>query len=121
MEKLTTRKKSNLILNVDGTIGCAFTDLLRYSGDPPRPNQKTLSLPRALPHPHSQATLPRRRRRSTLALDVSMVSLYSDDRSVRYIHKPYTCRTAAYTSAYTSAHTSAYRIIIALTVLRTLE
>ena len=45
VEKLTTRKKSNLILNVDGTIGCAFTDLLRYSGDPPRPSDKTLSLP----------------------------------------------------------------------------
>lgn len=29
VEKLTTRKKSNLILNVDGTIGCAFVDLLR--------------------------------------------------------------------------------------------
>jgi len=33
VEKLTTRKKSNLILNVDGTIGCSFVDLLRYSGD----------------------------------------------------------------------------------------
>mmetsp|Transcript_3935 Transcript_3935/g.8356 ORF Transcript_3935/g.8356 Transcript_3935/m.8356 type:complete len:210 (+) Transcript_3935:3-632(+) len=32
VEKLTTRKKSNLILNVDGTIGCSFVDLLRYSG-----------------------------------------------------------------------------------------
>jgi len=32
VEKLTTRKKSNLILNVDGTIGCAFVDLLRGSG-----------------------------------------------------------------------------------------
>lgn len=32
VEKLTTRKKSNLILNVDGTIGTAFSDLLRYSG-----------------------------------------------------------------------------------------
>jgi hypothetical protein len=32
VEQLTTRKKSNLILNVDGTIGCAFVDLLRGSG-----------------------------------------------------------------------------------------
>tara|TARA_B100000524_G_scaffold320968_1_gene201633 strand:+ start:1940 stop:2662 length:723 start_codon:yes stop_codon:yes gene_type:complete len=32
VEKLTTRKKSNLILNVDGTIGTAFVDLLRSSG-----------------------------------------------------------------------------------------
>lgn len=32
VEKITTRKKSNLILNVDGTIGCAFVDLLRGSG-----------------------------------------------------------------------------------------
>mmetsp|Transcript_12735 Transcript_12735/g.33221 ORF Transcript_12735/g.33221 Transcript_12735/m.33221 type:complete len:601 (-) Transcript_12735:1240-3042(-) len=32
VEKITTRKRSNLILNVDGTIGCAFVDLLRGSG-----------------------------------------------------------------------------------------
>jgi len=29
VEKVTTKKKSNLILNVDGAIACAFVDLLR--------------------------------------------------------------------------------------------
>lgn len=32
MEKITTRKKSNLILNVDGAIGVCFADGLRSSG-----------------------------------------------------------------------------------------
>ncbi|XP_076039811.1 ATP-citrate synthase [Oratosquilla oratoria] len=32
VEKVTTRKKPNLILNVDGVIGVAFVDLLRHSG-----------------------------------------------------------------------------------------
>jgi len=32
VEKVTTTKKSTLILNVDGTIGCAFVDLLRGCG-----------------------------------------------------------------------------------------
>ena len=32
VEKLTTSKKPNLILNVDGFIGVAFVDLLRHSG-----------------------------------------------------------------------------------------
>lgn len=32
VEKLTTAKKDNLILNVDGAIGALFVDLLRYSG-----------------------------------------------------------------------------------------
>lgn len=32
VEKLTTSKKPNLILNVDGIIGTAFVDLLRNSG-----------------------------------------------------------------------------------------
>eukprot|EP00455_Lapot_gusevi_P016078 TRINITY_DN18223_c0_g1_i7.p1 TRINITY_DN18223_c0_g1~~TRINITY_DN18223_c0_g1_i7.p1 ORF type:complete len:1100 (+),score=474.36 TRINITY_DN18223_c0_g1_i7:128-3427(+) len=32
VEKITTRKKSNLILNVDGCIAVAFVDLLRGSG-----------------------------------------------------------------------------------------
>jgi len=32
VEKITTKKKSNLILNVDGAIACAFVDLLRGSG-----------------------------------------------------------------------------------------
>lgn len=29
---MTTKKKSTLILNVDGAIGCAFVDLLRSCG-----------------------------------------------------------------------------------------
>ena len=29
---VTTKKKSTLILNVDGAIGCAFVDLLRSCG-----------------------------------------------------------------------------------------
>merc|ERR1712113_1081805 len=37
VEKITTRKKNNLILNVDGCIACCFVDLLRsckkYSND----------------------------------------------------------------------------------------
>lgn len=32
VEALTTRKKANLILNVDGCIGCCFVDLLRHCG-----------------------------------------------------------------------------------------
>jgi len=32
VEKVTTKKKSNLILNVDGAIACAFVDLLRTCG-----------------------------------------------------------------------------------------
>lgn len=32
VEKVTTRKKANLILNVDGAIACCFVDLLRTSG-----------------------------------------------------------------------------------------
>ena len=32
VEKVTTKKKSNLILNVDGCIGVAFVDLLRSCG-----------------------------------------------------------------------------------------
>ena len=32
VEKITTSKKPNLILNVDGIIGVAFVDLLRNSG-----------------------------------------------------------------------------------------
>lgn len=32
VEKITTSKKPNLILNVDGVIGVAFVDLLRNSG-----------------------------------------------------------------------------------------
>eukprot|EP00658_Telonema_sp_P-2_P008851 TRINITY_DN13351_c0_g1_i3.p1 TRINITY_DN13351_c0_g1~~TRINITY_DN13351_c0_g1_i3.p1 ORF type:complete len:538 (-),score=162.28 TRINITY_DN13351_c0_g1_i3:442-1962(-) len=32
VEKVTLQKKENLILNVDGTIGAAFVDLLRNSG-----------------------------------------------------------------------------------------
>lgn len=32
VEQVTTRKKSNLILNVDGAIACAFVDLLRGCG-----------------------------------------------------------------------------------------
>jgi ATP citrate (pro-S)-lyase len=31
--KLTTTKKPNLILNVDGCIGVAFVDLLRFCGE----------------------------------------------------------------------------------------
>ena len=31
VEKITTSKKPNLILNVDGIIGVAFVDLLRNS------------------------------------------------------------------------------------------
>lgn len=32
VEKITTSKKPNLILNVDGMIACAFVDMLRNSG-----------------------------------------------------------------------------------------
>lgn len=32
VEQVTTKKKSNLILNVDGAIACAFVDLLRSCG-----------------------------------------------------------------------------------------
>lgn len=32
VEQITTSKKPNLILNVDGIIGVAFVDLLRHSG-----------------------------------------------------------------------------------------
>jgi ATP citrate (pro-S)-lyase len=32
VEKLTTAKKDNLILNVDGAIGALFVDLLRNCG-----------------------------------------------------------------------------------------
>ncbi|VDK86738.1 unnamed protein product [Litomosoides sigmodontis] len=32
VEKITTSKKANLILNVDGAIGVIFVDILRYSG-----------------------------------------------------------------------------------------
>jgi len=32
VEKITTTKKPNLILNVDGAIGCCFVDLLRSCG-----------------------------------------------------------------------------------------
>ena len=32
VEKITTSKKPNLILNVDGTIGVCFVDMLRNSG-----------------------------------------------------------------------------------------
>ncbi len=32
VEKITTSKKPNLILNVDGCIAVSFVDLLRHSG-----------------------------------------------------------------------------------------
>ncbi len=32
VEKITTQKKSNLILNVDGVIACAFVDMVRSCG-----------------------------------------------------------------------------------------
>lgn len=32
VEKITAQKKNNLILNVDGCIGCLFVDLLRGCG-----------------------------------------------------------------------------------------
>ncbi|KAL6044133.1 ATP citrate synthase [Balamuthia mandrillaris] len=32
VEQITTQKKANLILNVDGCMGCAFVDLLRHCG-----------------------------------------------------------------------------------------
>ena len=32
VEKITTTKKPNLILNVDGCIAVSFVDLLRHSG-----------------------------------------------------------------------------------------
>ena len=32
VEKLTTSKKPNLILNVDGVIAVSFVDLLKHSG-----------------------------------------------------------------------------------------
>jgi ATP citrate (pro-S)-lyase len=32
VEQLTTKKKANLIFNVDGCIGCCFVDLLRHCG-----------------------------------------------------------------------------------------
>lgn len=32
VEKLTTQKKANLILNVDGAIACAFVDMIRSCG-----------------------------------------------------------------------------------------
>ena len=32
VEKITTSKKPNLILNVDGIIAVSFVDLLRHSG-----------------------------------------------------------------------------------------
>jgi ATP citrate (pro-S)-lyase len=32
VEEVTTAKKGNLILNVDGAIACAFVDMLRSSG-----------------------------------------------------------------------------------------
>lgn len=32
VEKITTSKKPNLILNVDGCIAVCFVDLLRHSG-----------------------------------------------------------------------------------------
>ncbi|XP_063985408.1 ATP-citrate synthase [Diachasmimorpha longicaudata] len=32
VEKITTSKKPNLILNVDGIVACAFVDMLRHSG-----------------------------------------------------------------------------------------
>jgi ATP citrate (pro-S)-lyase len=32
VEKITTSKKPNLILNVDGVIAVSFVDLLRHSG-----------------------------------------------------------------------------------------
>jgi ATP citrate (pro-S)-lyase len=32
VEVLTTKKKPNLIFNVDGCIGCCFVDLLRHCG-----------------------------------------------------------------------------------------
>ena len=32
MGQITTKKKSNLILNVDGCIALCFVDLLRHSG-----------------------------------------------------------------------------------------
>lgn len=32
VEKITTSKKPNLILNVDGIIAVAFVDMLRHSG-----------------------------------------------------------------------------------------
>ena len=32
VEEITTAKKDNLILNVDGAVGVIFVDLLRYSG-----------------------------------------------------------------------------------------
>lgn len=33
VEKITTAKKNNLILNVDGCIACLFTDIIRSSGE----------------------------------------------------------------------------------------
>lgn len=33
VEKITTAKKNNLILNVDGCIACLFTDIIRESGE----------------------------------------------------------------------------------------
>lgn len=33
VEAITTSKKPNLILNVDGTIGAIFVDILRNSGN----------------------------------------------------------------------------------------
>ena len=32
VEKITTKKKANLILNVDGAVACAFVDLMRGCG-----------------------------------------------------------------------------------------
>ena len=32
VEKITTSKKPNLILNVDGVIATSFVDLIRFSG-----------------------------------------------------------------------------------------
>lgn len=32
VEKITTSKKPNLILNVDGVIACSFVDMLRHCG-----------------------------------------------------------------------------------------
>mmetsp|Transcript_19419 Transcript_19419/g.58620 ORF Transcript_19419/g.58620 Transcript_19419/m.58620 type:complete len:345 (+) Transcript_19419:133-1167(+) len=96
VEKLTTRKKSNLILNVDGTIGTAFVDLLRYSGESVSASLQLLAsvhlmsasspyshsgAPPCPPPPGLQASSPERRPRNTSIQASSMASLSSVVRS----------------------------------------
>ena len=96
VEKLTTRKKSNLILNVDGTIGTAFVDLLRYSGESVSASLQLLAsvhlmsasspyshsgAPPSPPPPGLQASSPERRPRNTSIQASSMASLSSVVRS----------------------------------------